>query len=77
MGSFGIIEPSAESKLTTTQIAVAEAAPQIDYWITTDDNPTEILRTMPMLQATPPCFPSGHQVSGSAIGYASQEELYL
>src|SRR5271157_2258590 len=55
---------------------VAEAAPQIDYWITTGDNPTEILSHYADVTGHAPMLPTW--ASGfwqCKLRYASQEEL--
>ena len=55
---------------------VAEAAPQIDYWITTGENPAEILSNYADVTGHAPEFPQW--ASGfwqSKLRYASQEEL--
>ena len=55
---------------------VAEAAPQIDYWITTGDNPTEILSHYADVTGHAPMLPNW--ASGfwqCKLRYASQEEL--
>jgi len=55
---------------------VAEAAPQIDYWITTGENPAEILSNYADVTGHAPKFPEW--ASGfwqSKLRYASQAEL--
>jgi len=55
---------------------VAEAAPQIDYWITTGENPAEILSNYADVTGHAPEFPEW--ASGfwqSKLRYASQDEL--
>ena len=55
---------------------VAEAAPQIDYWITTGENPAEILSNYADVTGHAPEFPAW--ASGfwqSKLRYASQDEL--
>jgi alpha-D-xyloside xylohydrolase len=55
---------------------VAEAAPQIDYWITTGKDPAEILSNYADVTGHAPAFPDW--ASGfwqSKLRYASQEEL--
>jgi alpha-D-xyloside xylohydrolase len=55
---------------------VAEATPQIDYWITTDRDPAEILSNYADVTGHAPAFPDW--ASGfwqSKLRYASQEEL--
>ena len=55
---------------------VAEAAPQIDYWITTGENPAEILGNYAAVTGHAPEFPEW--ASGfwqSKLRYASQDEL--
>jgi alpha-D-xyloside xylohydrolase len=55
---------------------VAEAAPQIDYWITTGENPAEILSNYADVTGHAPEFPDW--ASGfwqSKLRYASQDEL--
>jgi alpha-D-xyloside xylohydrolase len=55
---------------------VAEAAPQIDYWITTGRDPAEILSNYADVTGHAPAFPDW--ASGfwqSKLRYASQEEL--
>ena len=55
---------------------VAEAAPQIDYWITTGRDPAEILSNYADITGHAPAFPDW--ASGfwqSKLRYASQEEL--
>ena len=55
---------------------VAEAAPQIDYWITTGDSPTDILAHYAEVTGYAPEFPEW--AAGfwqSKLRYASQEEL--
>jgi len=55
---------------------VAEAAPQIDYWITTGEGPTEILSNYADVTGHAPEFPEW--ASGfwqSKLRYASQDEL--
>ena len=55
---------------------VAEAAPQIDYWITTGENPAEILSNYADVTGHAPEFPQW--ASGfwqSKLRYASQDEL--
>ncbi len=57
---------------------VAEAAPQIDYWITTGRDPAEILSNYADVTGHAPAFPDW--ASGfwqSKLRYASQEELEL
>ena len=55
---------------------VAEAAPQIDYWITTGENPAEILSNYADVSGHAPEFPEW--AAGfwqSKLRYASQDEL--
>jgi alpha-D-xyloside xylohydrolase len=55
---------------------VAEAAPQIDYWITTGESPTEILANYAEVTGHPSMLP--YWASGfwqSKLRYASQEQL--
>jgi alpha-D-xyloside xylohydrolase len=55
---------------------VAEAAPQIDYWVTTGDNPAEILSHYADVTGHAPMLPDW--ASGfwqSKLRYANQEEL--
>jgi alpha-D-xyloside xylohydrolase len=57
---------------------VAEATPQIDYWITTGRDPAEILSNYADVTGHAPAFP--YWASGfwqSKLRYASQEELEL
>ena len=55
---------------------LADAARQLDYWVTTAPTPAEIVTSTPKPRACPPCCRPGRPASGNASSAtATQEEL--